>query len=42
MVTVDGQRYLVSVFGDDVQWVKNVRSWRASSIEQRWAGGDPS
>jgi hypothetical protein len=26
MVTVDGQRYVVSMLGDDVQWVKNVRA----------------
>ena len=26
MVTVAGQRYLVSMLGDDVQWVKNVRA----------------
>jgi hypothetical protein len=26
MVTVDRQRYLVSMLGDDVQWVKNVRA----------------
>ena len=25
-VTVDGQRYLVSMLGDDVAWVKNVRA----------------
>jgi F420H(2)-dependent quinone reductase len=26
LVTVNGQRYLVSMLGDDVQWVKNVRA----------------
>jgi len=26
MVRVDGQRYLASMLGDDVQWVKNVRA----------------
>jgi len=26
MVTVDGQRYLVSMLGDDAQWVRNVRA----------------
>ena len=26
MVTVDGERYLVSMLGDDVQWVRNVRA----------------
>lgn len=26
MVVVDGQRYLASMLGDDVQWVKNVRA----------------
>jgi deazaflavin-dependent oxidoreductase (nitroreductase family) len=26
MVTVDGQRYLVSMLGDNVQWVRNVRA----------------
>jgi hypothetical protein len=26
MVVVDGQRYLVSMLGEDVQWVKNVRA----------------
>jgi deazaflavin-dependent oxidoreductase (nitroreductase family) len=26
MVVVDGQRYLVSMLGDDVQWVHNVRA----------------
>ena len=26
MVTIDGQRYLASMLGDDVQWVKNVRA----------------
>jgi hypothetical protein len=25
MVTVDGQRYLVSMLGDNTQWVRNVR-----------------
>jgi hypothetical protein len=26
MVAVDGQRYLVSMLGDDAQWVQNVRA----------------
>jgi deazaflavin-dependent oxidoreductase (nitroreductase family) len=26
MVIVDGQRYLVSMLGDNVQWVRNVRA----------------
>ncbi len=26
ITTVDGQRYLVSMLGDDAQWVQNVRS----------------
>ena len=26
MVVVDGQRYLVSMLGDNVQWVNNVRA----------------
>src|SRR5450631_2180862 len=26
IVSVDGQRYLVSMLGDDVQWVRNVRA----------------
>ncbi|HET7479506.1 MAG TPA: nitroreductase/quinone reductase family protein [Rubrobacteraceae bacterium] len=26
MASVDGQRYLVSMLGDDVQWVRNVRA----------------
>jgi hypothetical protein len=26
MVVVDGQRYLASMLGDDVQWVKNIRA----------------
>ena len=26
MVVVDGRRYLASMLGDDVQWVKNVRA----------------
>jgi deazaflavin-dependent oxidoreductase (nitroreductase family) len=26
VVMVDGERYLVSMLGDDVQWVKNVRA----------------
>ena len=26
MVTVDGQRYLVSMLGDSAQWVRNVRA----------------
>jgi deazaflavin-dependent oxidoreductase (nitroreductase family) len=26
IAVVDGQRYLVSMLGDDVQWVKNVRA----------------
>ncbi len=26
MITVDGQRYLVSMLGDNVQWVRNVRA----------------
>jgi hypothetical protein len=26
MVVVDGQRYLVSMLGDNVQWVRNVRA----------------
>ena len=28
MVVVDGRRYLASMLGDDVQWVKNVRAAR--------------
>ncbi len=40
VVAVDGQRYVVSMLGDDVQWVKNVRAaagraWlRSGSREQ--------
>ncbi len=26
MVTIDGQRYLVSMLGDNTQWVRNVRA----------------
>jgi hypothetical protein len=26
MVTVDGQRYLASMLGDNTQWVRNVRA----------------
>jgi deazaflavin-dependent oxidoreductase (nitroreductase family) len=26
MVTIDGQRYLASMLGDNVQWVRNVRA----------------
>src|SRR5512136_882406 len=26
MVTVDGQRYLASMLGDNVQWVRNIRA----------------
>jgi hypothetical protein len=26
MVTVDGQRYLASMLGDNAQWVRNVRA----------------
>ncbi len=42
MVTVDGQRYLVSMLGDDTQWVRNVRAsggkailWNGSREEVR-------
>ena len=29
---VDGQRYLVSMLGDDVQWVKNVRAADGNAV----------
>jgi hypothetical protein len=32
VVVVDGQRYLVSMLGDDVQWVQNVRAAGGSAV----------
>lgn len=32
MVVVDKQRYLVSMLGDNVQWVKNVRAAQGKAI----------
>jgi deazaflavin-dependent oxidoreductase (nitroreductase family) len=37
MAVVDGQRYLVSMLGDNVQWVRNVRA-AAGSAALRSAG----
>jgi hypothetical protein len=31
-VVVDGQRYLVSMLGDNVQWVKNVRAANGRAV----------
>jgi deazaflavin-dependent oxidoreductase (nitroreductase family) len=35
MVTVDGQRYLASMLGEDAQWVRNVRAARGKAILRR-------
>jgi deazaflavin-dependent oxidoreductase (nitroreductase family) len=32
MVVVEGQRYLASMLGDDVQWVKNVRAANGRAV----------
>jgi hypothetical protein len=32
VVVVDGQRYLVSMLGDNVQWVKNVRAANGRAV----------
>lgn len=32
IVVVDGQRYLVSMLGEDVQWVKNVRAAAGKAV----------
>ncbi len=32
VVVVDGQRYLVSMLGEDVQWVKNVRAAGGNAV----------
>ena len=32
MVVVDGQRYMASMLGDDVQWVKNVRAAHGRAV----------
>src|SRR5262245_47938374 len=32
MVTLDGHRYLVSMLGGDVQWVKNVRAANGRAV----------
>jgi deazaflavin-dependent oxidoreductase (nitroreductase family) len=32
LVSVDGQRYLVSMLGDDVQWVRNVRAAEGRAV----------
>ncbi len=32
MVTVDGQRYLVSMLGDNTQWVRNVRASGGNAV----------
>ncbi len=34
MVTVDGQRYLVSMLGDNTQWVRNVRASGGKAVLQ--------
>ena len=42
MAIVDGQRYLVSMLGDNVQWVHNVRAAGGKAVlRQRRPGGDP-
>ncbi len=35
MVIVDGQRYLVSMLGDDTQWVRNVRASGGKAVLRR-------
>jgi len=35
MVVVDGQRYLVSMLGDNVQWVHNVRAGGGRAVLRR-------
>ena len=32
MIIVDGQRYLVSMLGEDVQWVKNIRAANGKAV----------
>ena len=32
MVTMDGQRYLASMLGDNTQWVRNVRAARGKAV----------
>ena len=32
MVTVDGQRYLASMLGDNTQWVRNVRAAEGKAV----------
>ncbi len=32
MVTVDGQRYLVSMLGDNTQWVRNIRASGGNAV----------
>jgi deazaflavin-dependent oxidoreductase (nitroreductase family) len=32
MIVIDGQRYLVSMFGNDAQWVRNVRAASGRAI----------
>jgi hypothetical protein len=32
MVVIDGQRYLVSMLADNVQWVRNVRAARGRAV----------
>ncbi len=35
MVTIDGQRYLVSMLGDNTQWVRNVRASGGKAVLRR-------
>ena len=35
MVTVDGQRYLASMLGDNTQWVRNVRASGGKAVLRR-------
>jgi hypothetical protein len=35
MTVVDGQRYLVSMLGDNVQWVRNVRAAGGRAVLRR-------
>ncbi len=32
MVTIDGQRYLVSMLGDNTQWVRNIRASGGNAV----------
>lgn len=39
-VTVDGQRYLVSMLGDNAQWVKNVRAASGRAVIRKGTRDD--